>query len=581
MTTLRPYQTQAVESVWSYLRDNVGSPCVELPTGAGKTPVLVAISRQAVEQWSGRVLILAHVKELLAQAFEKFQSWWPLAPVGLYSAGLRRRDTQDQIVIAGIQSVYRRAAQLGRFDLIIVDEAHLVPSDGEGMYRALLADLLVINPRVRLIGLTATPFRLDCGSICGPDRLLTEICYTAGVRDLIDQGFLCRLRGKAGHEADISGVHVRGGEYIAGELEDALTDADTIEAAADDIVRLCAERHSWLVFCSGVKHAGMVRDALAERQISAALVTGDTPSEERASTLEAFKAGGLRCIVNVMVLTTGFDAPNVDAVVLLRPTLSPGLYYQMVGRGLRVDPSKTDCLVLDLAGNIARHGPIDQIDAGAAKKKGEGDGEAPVKNCPECQEIVLAGVAACPACGFVFPKPIAKHAPQAENVTPLMELRLETWSVDDVDYQPWTKKGGAPDAPKTMRVTYRCGYERISEWVCLQHAPGSFAHGKALQWWAQRSADPMPTLAEAVKAGNERKLREPSAITVQVGAKYPEIKAYVFAGPCGTCRHYDAGFCHRWALDVPKEHRESGCADWREVAKQAAMTEGGDDEPPF
>ena len=192
---LRAYQREAVEAVYSFLRERDDNPCVVIPTGGGKTPVIATICRDAVNQWSGRVVILAHVKELLEQAADKLRAIAPDVPVGIYSAGLKRKDLGYAVTIAGIQSIYQRACDLGPVDLVIVDEAHLIPPDGEGMYRQFLADAKVVNPHSRVIGLTATPFRMKTGTICAPDTILNEVCYEVGVRELIVQGFLRGRRG--------------------------------------------------------------------------------------------------------------------------------------------------------------------------------------------------------------------------------------------------------------------------------------------------------------------------------------------------------------------------------------------------
>jgi DNA repair protein RadD len=180
-----------VDAVYEFLRTRDGNPCVVIPTAGGKTPILATICRDAVQMWTGRVLILAHVKELLEQAAEKLQLVAPDLPVGIYSAGLKRRDLGYAVTIAGIQSIYQKACAVGAVDLIIVDEAHLIPPDGEGMYRQFLAEMRVINPHVRVIGLTATPFRMKSGSICAPEHVLNEVCYEVGVRELIVQRYLC------------------------------------------------------------------------------------------------------------------------------------------------------------------------------------------------------------------------------------------------------------------------------------------------------------------------------------------------------------------------------------------------------
>lgn len=343
MIQLREYQQEAVNAVYDYLRNREGSPCIVLPTGSGKTATLATICSDAVNLWDGRVLVLAHVKELLEQTAGTLNRVAPELDIGVYSAGLNRRDTDHSVIVAGIQSVYKRACDLGAFDLIIVDEAHTIPPDGEGRYRSFLKDMQVLNPNLRLVGLTATPYRMTTGMICAPDNLLTDICYEVGVRELIVQGFLCPLKSKAGKQkADTSGLHLRGGEFIASEVETLMDDDRLVSSACSEILEHTADRNSVLIFAAGVGHARHIQKLLQQRSgQDVGLVTGDTSVPERAELLARFKRetvnadifgntlSPLKYLVNVNVLTTGFDAPNVDCVVLLRPTNSPGLYYQM------------------------------------------------------------------------------------------------------------------------------------------------------------------------------------------------------------------------------------------------------------
>src|SRR5262249_31170186 len=184
MLTLRPYQEAAKQAVWGHLRARDDHPCVVIPTAGGKTPVIASLCKDAVQLWQGRVLVLAHVKELLEQAAAKLRAVCPEVPFGVYSAGVKRRDTAHPMIVAGIQSVYKRAGELDPFDLVLIDEAHMISAEGDGMYRQFLADARVVNPDVRLVGFTATPFRLKTGPICTPDGLLNEICYEVGVREL-------------------------------------------------------------------------------------------------------------------------------------------------------------------------------------------------------------------------------------------------------------------------------------------------------------------------------------------------------------------------------------------------------------
>jgi DNA repair protein RadD len=223
------------------------------------------------------------------------------------------------------------------------------------------------------------------------------------------------------------------------------------------------------------------------------------------------------------VLTTGFDAPNVDCVALLRPTLSPGLYYQMVGRGFRLAPGKADCLVLDFGGNVLRHGPVDAI---RIKEPGAGDGETPAKECPECHAVVHAAYSACPECGHEFPPPKReKHEATAssEGILSGQTSRSEE-RVSDVSYHVHYKRDD-PDAPPTMRVEYRCGFNTwFREWVCFEHT--GYARAKAEQWWRVRSRDPVPSsVDEAVELAEAGALAPTLAITVErkAGEKYDRV----------------------------------------------------------
>jgi DNA repair protein RadD len=527
--TLRPYQAEAVAAVYQHLRTRDDNPCVVLPTASGKTPVMAAISRDTATQWDGRILILAHVKELLEQAVDKLHAMAPdlWNRIGVYSAGLGSRDTDHPIIVAGIQSVYKRAAELDRFDLILIDEAHMLPPDGEGMYRTFLDEARVVNPNVRLVGLTATPYRMTTGTICSSGGLLNHVCYEVGVRELIVQGYLCPLKSKAGRrKADTSGLHLRGGEFIAGEVEALMDDDALVQSACYEIIEQTRDRHSVLIFAAGVKHAEHVQRVLQAAGHECGFVCGDTLLFDRAQTLERFRAGNLKFLVNVNVLTTGFDAPNIDCVALLRPTNSPGLYYQMVGRGFRLHPSKQNCLVLDFGGNILRHGPVDALQV---KDRASGGGEPPAKECPQCHAVIHAAYTTCPECGHEFPPPRREqHEREASTAGVLSgEVTEAEYDVDDVYYSVHVKRDAPEGHPRTLRVDYRVGFnDHRSEWVCIEHPPGSYARQKAEAWWRARSFEPCPTDADdAVALAEAGALATTLSITVRhvSGEKYDRI----------------------------------------------------------
>lgn len=524
---LRWYQEAAVQAVWDFIRANPGkNPCVELPTGAGKSLVISQLMMDTAG-WNGRAVLLAHRKELLEQTADKIKAMAPDLDLGIYSAGLGRRDTDSQIVLAGIQSVYSRADEIGPVQVILVDEAHLIPKGGDGMFQTFLSDMKVINPKVRLVGLTATPYRMEDGLVCGPDHLLHELCYQVGIKELINEGFLCPLVSKAtSYVADADGVGKRGGEFITSQLGDHLADSEKVAVACQEILAKTKDRHSVLVFCAGRDHARMVSECLAKSCPDVAYLDGDTPASERARIIEDFRSQSTKYLVNIDVLTTGFDATCVDCVVMLRPTMSPGLYYQMVGRGLRTDASKDNCLVLDFGENVKRHGPVDMMDI-QARSSGGGSGEPVAKTCPECQEIVHAAVRRCHECGHMFPPPETKHQAKASSDPVLSTVSTPSeQSVMDVFYSVHIKRN-APEAPKTMRVDYQLSYfKTVSEWVCIEHE--GFARSKAEDWWEARCSKECPsTVEEAVTMARMGLLARPTHVTVDESGEWPRITKVV------------------------------------------------------
>ena len=493
---------------------------------------MATVCRDAVGRWNGRVLILAHVKELLEQAVDKLHLVAPemAKKVGIYSAGLKSRETEHPIIIAGIQSVYKRACDFEAFDLIIIDEAHMIPPDGDGMYRTFLEEARRVNPIVRVIGLTATPFRMKSGMICAPENALNHVCYEIGVRELIVHGYLCPLIAKGSRDQiDTSGLHVRAGEYVQSEIENLMDTDERVALACREIVELTRDRKSVLVFASGVRHGEHLTETL--REIFGAevgTVFGDTLDFERDRVLKEFRTGKLKYLVNVNVLTMGFDAPNIDCVAMVRPTYSPGLYYQMVGRGFRLNEGKKDCLVLDFGGNVLRHGPVDDICVRTANCRG--NGEAPAKQCPSCRSLIAAAYAECPDCGYEFPdRKRPKHDVKAASVGILSDqVTMAEYEVLEVAYSVHRKKGAPEDAPRTMRVDYRIGFHQFqSEWICFEH--DGWTRIKAESWWRRRSNALVPESAEeAVMQANAGALCRTKEITVRsvVGEEYGRIVGY-------------------------------------------------------
>lgn len=516
---LRDYQRDAIESIYRYFEGARGNPLIVIPTAGGKSLVMAAFIRGVLSAYPDqRILVLTHVRELIEQNHAELLALWPQAPAGIYCAGFGRREIDARILFAGIQSVHARAPEIDHCDLVLVDEAHLLGCDARSMYRRFLAGLAAINPHLKVIGLTATPYRLDSGLLHkGKDAVFTDIAYEISVRALIDAGYLAPLVAKpTATQIDVSRVATRGGEFVARALEEAADRSDITEAACEEIVRCAGNRKSWLVFCSGVQHAEHVRDALSARGIACATILGETPAAERERLVAGFKAGEIRCLTNANVLTTGFNAPGVDLLAMLRPTQSTGLYVQMMGRGCRLAPGKDNCLVLDFAGNIARHGPIDAVNPRGASDAA-GLGEAPHKTCPGCESSVPAATLTCPVCGYAFDPPEPKISARASELAPVSSGKPQWVPVANVTYRLHTK----PGKPPSLRVNYRSGLLQHSEWVCFEH-PG-FARQLAQRWWAARApALPCPhKVADAL--AQTHALRTPRAIAVRPKGAFTEI----------------------------------------------------------
>jgi len=541
---LRPYQEEAVHAVYEHLQSREDNPCVVIPTGGGKSLVLAQICSDAVLRWGGRVLILAHVKELLQQNADKLHRLAPDVNFGIFSAGLKSRRTKEPVIIAGIQSVYQKACELGTFDLILIDEAHLLPESGEGMYRTFLEEAKIVNPNVRLIGFTATPYRMTSGLICKPENLLNHVCYEKGVKALINEGYLCHIHTKVpAQKIDCSNLHVRNGEFRSDEVAELFSTETAVHMIFADILKNTRDRGKIIIFCCDVAQAMIFKNQLARyADQSVGLITGNTPAHERAELIARFQdqptgllkeTTPLRWLVNVNVLTTGFDAPNIDCVVLARPTLSPGLYYQMVGRSLRLAPNKTDALVLDYGGNIQRHGCIDAINIKIQNGGGHG-GEAPVRECPECHTILPISVSRCAGCGYIFPipEPASKLEKQASDEGILSGQKTEKiYEVQDITYSKHYKKNGTPDDPPTLRIEYQVGLnEFVSKWVCPEHKGWAWSN-KFVPWWKQHcNIQPPTTVDEALHYASNGYLAMPKRLTVikTSGQRFEEVFEHDF-----------------------------------------------------
>ncbi len=361
--TLRPYQKQAVSSVIRHFRKSNDPAIVVLPTGAGKSLVISELARLA----KGRVLVLAHVKELVEQNHAKYESYGLKASI--FSAGLGRKEAAEQIVFGSVQSVYRNLVHFkdSGFTLLVIDECHRVSLEKNSSYQKVISHLQSFNPTLKVLGLTATPYRLGLGwlyqyhktdsqqhSIRTSDKRFFKSCiFELPLSYMIENGFLTPATILDAPVAfyDFKQLATdRYGRYNEKDLNHLLQGKG--RATSQIIAQVISEaksRKGVMIFAATVDHAKEIVSYLPKDDTE--LIIGDTQAKKRNAIINAFKTKSIKYLVNISVLTTGFDAPHVDLIAILRPTESISLYQQIVGRGLRLSQDKQDCLVMDFAGN--------------------------------------------------------------------------------------------------------------------------------------------------------------------------------------------------------------------------------------
>jgi DNA repair protein RadD len=461
---LRDYQSRSIQMLYDWMGKNSGHPCIVLPTGSGKSVVIAELIRGAMQEWpETTVLMLCHQKELIEQNAEKMRSIWPGAPMGIYSASVGVKQLGEPIIFAGIQSIRNKASQVGHIDICIVDECHCISHRDEGGYRKFLNDLLKINPSMRIIGYSATPYRLGHGLITDKPALFDDLIEPVTIEELVYKGYLSTLRSKVTKAAfDTSGVHKRGGEFIESELQAAVDTDENNLRVVREVIELAGDRKAWLFFCAGVHHAEAVAQVLQAHGIPAACVTGSTPKAERERLLNDYKSGKLRALTNANVLTTGFDYPDIDLIAMLRPTMSASLYVQMAGRGMRVKSHTDHCLVLDFAGVVQMHGPITAVEP-PKRRSTEGNGEAPVKVCDECNELVHISAKICPTCGAAFPETEKKKLELRQD--DIMGLEAEEMALTGWNWRKHTSRASGKDM---LAVSY---YGGLSDPSVVEYFP--------------------------------------------------------------------------------------------------------------
>lgn len=535
---LRYYQQEAISATLDFLISSGAGkhPVIAMPTGTGKSHVIAGIIKQFSDFYPRtRWMMLTHDKRLIEQNAEKLISMQPNVPLGIYSFGLRQKDTMHPIIYGGIQSVANNVESFGYRDFCIIDECQRVNPKADTTYYETFKTLHRINSNIRFIGLSATIFRLGQGYVTD-NGIFTDIVYDiTGIEAfnrLINEGYLCPL---IPYETDVKlnvdNVKVQQGEFNLKQLQEAVDKEEITRSAIDEAIQLSSNRKRWLVFSSGIQNAEHIAEYLNYCGISAATVHSKKSDDENDKNLELHKTGKIKAIVNNNILTTGYDDPEIDLIICLRPTMSPVLWVQMLGRGTRPFKGKDNCLVLDYARNSLRLGPIN--DPRIPKSKKSSNGQAPVKLCQACKTYNHTKASYCTNCGneFAFEIKITETASSQELITKVDKEKpipiVEVFPVNFIYYGKITKND-----KDMLKVSYSCGIQTFVELVLLDHK--GYALHKAHDWWRARFPGEPPEADEFESATTKAlrytsELKTPRQIKVWVNKiPYSEVLGYEY-----------------------------------------------------
>jgi DNA repair protein RadD len=558
----RDYQETAVNRTFDYLNASTGNGVIVMPTGTGKSHVIAGIVERALAvRPNARVQMLTTAQELIEQNLEKLQDAWPAAPVGVFSAGLNRKQDYLPVTFGGIKSMVNAVDRFGPVDLTIIDECHKVSPSDDTMFAQYHNELRKKNPYLRTIGLTATDWRMGMGKIAGPgnffDDIIINMATTEGFNWFINQGYLVKLLPRPTEtQYDLSKVRVSSGEYNQNEMQAVMDDDRKTYAALQETLHWGFNRRKWLVFAAGVKHAETTCAMLNSMGIPTTVVHKGIPKKERRQRILDYKAGKYRCIVNNNILTTGFDDPGIDLIVVLRPSKSSSLWVQMLGRGTRpvyapgfdlstvqgrllaiANSYKQNCLVLDFVKNTQDLGPIN--DPRIPKAPMGNGGDMPIKICETkrlkkgytgCGFYNHPSVRQCDNCDaeFNFSIYIANEASNQALISDGSDRDFQWFNVQNTFYSEQVGASGKP----YLRVDYYINAKKkFSDYIHLEQEKWLLHQAK--EWWKARATHPpewgVPPTVKAALPYCKQYLKQPTKIRVWVNkSPIPEVVNYEY-----------------------------------------------------
>lgn len=551
MIDLRPYQVRTLDQAWDAMQyqHNV---LIVAPCAAGKTIMFAKIVQRLLrENPTFRALILVDREILVTQSRDKLFSVAPElgGDIGIVCSSVTAdKDHSKRVTIASRQTLVNQLDRFEPVQLTIIDECHLmaVPKTSDieppDQFAKIISALREYNPNMRLLGCTASPYRLGTGYIFGGNNkeesnpYFQQIDAEITTKELLYGGFIAPLTGRVstgeGFTDDLKSVAITGGEYNLGQLSDLMCKETHVQSCVDAWKQYASDRKKTLVFCTTIKHSETVAKAFSTQGIPAYAIHSKLSPIEETARMAALENGTAKVFTSVAKLTTGMDVIDLDCGIMARPTKSTALYKQMVGRFQRIAPGKIDALIIDLVGATKEFG-TDMDNLKVTVPRG-GDGEAPFKICPGdmpdgtvCGQSVHASLQYCPHCSYEFPRNEAVEAKLGKlNKVDFNKMPdPEEYTVTHVEYHPHESRN---TGKKLIKVEYQCGINlRFNEWVCLPDFYEGYAVSKARDWWEDRSDEPFPDSVDEFMFLADSLIQPASVVVVQDG-KYYRVKKCKF-----------------------------------------------------
>lgn len=533
---LRPYQIDALKTIDQDLLLNDEPVLLQASCGAGKTVIICKLIERYFNTTNRTFLILAHKQELITQAYNSFEKFTniPKSEIGVVCAGLSKKEFGRRITISTVQT-YTHVESPHPCSLLVVDEVHKVSVGTGSQYDQIINRLNALTPSLRILGVSATPSRLGHGFIYG-DRhapgkinLFKKLNFKIKYETLRDMGYLVPLKGKISTNesltADLEQVNVNG-DYVLQELGNTMSQARHLQTAVEAIHLYAQDYKKICCFCVTINHAEELQKLIGDE---ATMVHSHLTPMERFENMRAWKAGEKRIITSVAILAEGFDLPELDCLVMVRPTMSSSLYLQAIGRVLRTHPSKGHGFILDLTNNTSYFGTdLDRIKVTIPKsvQKVVEKAAEMIKLCPQCEKEVHVALRMCD-CGFVWPESeyeVAEEIPGLKDVS-FEKVPPEWKHIENQERIDHTAKKSGKRLGRLILQGEGTAYkpDEYSVWFCFADNYGGFAVESSRKKWEKISDDPFPsTVGEFLDA----EINQIDKILLDGSGEYPEIIDY-------------------------------------------------------